>query len=53
MASTSEANIGLYTDPWHHLYVADAAPSCEEVRSGATLEHGEVTIAVKSTGICG
>ncbi|KKY16589.1 putative xylitol dehydrogenase [Diplodia seriata] len=49
----SQPNIGVYTDPSHNLYIADAAPSLEDVKSGATLQPGEVTIAIKSSGICG
>ena len=46
-------NIGVYTNPEHDLWVADAVPSQEDVESGKDLQPGEVTIAVKSTGICG
>ena len=53
MSSVEEKNIGLFTDPSHNIYVADALPSLDEVKSGAFLQPGEVTIAVKSTGICG
>lgn len=49
----TRANIGVYTNPAHDLWVADALPSQQEVESGATLKPGEVTIAIKSTGICG
>ncbi|GME33776.1 putative sorbitol dehydrogenase protein [Neofusicoccum parvum] len=49
----SAANIGVYTNPSHDLYVAPASPSLDEVRDGSSLQPGEVTIAIKSTGICG
>ncbi|KAK3052050.1 N-terminal acetyltransferase A complex catalytic subunit ard1, partial [Coniosporium uncinatum] len=49
----SQANIGVYTNPQHDLWVADAAPSLASVQKGEDLQPGEVTIAIKSTGICG
>ena len=49
----SKANIGVYTNPNHDLWIANALPSQEEVEKGETLEPGEVTVAIKSTGICG
>nr|OQO19170.1 L-arabinitol 4-dehydrogenase [Rachicladosporium sp. CCFEE 5018] len=49
----AKANIGVYTNPEHDLWVADALPSQQEVESGASLAPGEVTVAIKSTGICG
>lgn len=48
-----KANIGVYTNPAHDLWVADAVPSKEEVEKGGSLKPGEITIAIKSTGICG
>ncbi|KAK4996449.1 L-arabinitol 4-dehydrogenase [Elasticomyces elasticus] len=48
-----KANIGVYTNPQHDLWVAEAAPSLHEVQKGESLQPGEVTVAVKSTGICG
>lgn len=50
---TLKPNIGVYTDPEHNLYIADASPSAEEVMNGDTLGLGEVTIQIRSTGICG
>ena len=47
------ANIGVYTNPAHDLWVADAVPTKEQVAAGESLQPGEVTIAIKSTGICG
>lgn len=49
----TKANIGVYTNPKHDLWVAPAEPSLEDVQSCANLHEGEVTIAIKSTGICG
>ena len=49
----SKANIGVYTNPAHDLWVAEASPSKEEVEKGESLQPGEITIAIKSTGICG
>jgi len=49
----AKANIGVYTNPSHELWVADASPSKEDVESGTGLQPGEITVAVKSTGICG
>jgi L-iditol 2-dehydrogenase len=53
MAKPSKANIGVYTNPAHDLWVAEATPSLESVQKGDTLEVGEVTVGIKSTGICG
>lgn len=49
----SEVNIGVYTNPSHELWVGEALPSKEEVEKGENLKPGEVTVAIKSTGICG
>lgn len=46
-------NIGVYTNPEHKLWVGEAEPSLESVQSGSDLKEGEVTIGIKSTGICG
>ena len=51
--ASSKANIGVYTNPAHDLWVGEASPSQEEVEKGENLQPGEVTIAIKSTGICG
>ncbi len=53
VVAASKANIGVYTNPKHDLWIADAAPSLESVRTGETLLPGQVTIAIRSTGICG
>lgn len=49
----TKANIGVYTNPAHDLWVAEAEPSLEEVQRGGDLKPGEVLLNVKSTGICG
>ncbi|KAF4895069.1 L-arabinitol 4-dehydrogenase [Colletotrichum fructicola] len=46
-------NIGIHIDPDHNLWLDKAAPSLEDVKSRASLQAGEVTVAVKTTGICG
>ncbi|CBF88481.1 hypothetical protein AN0942.2 [Aspergillus nidulans FGSC A4] len=46
-------NIGVFTNPKHDLWVAESKPTLEEVKSGESLKPGEVTIEVRSTGICG
>lgn len=53
MAHPSKPNIGVYTNPEHKLWVAEAEPSLESVQKGDGLKVGEVTVGVKSTGICG
>ena len=46
-------NIGVYTNPDHDLWIGEAQPTAESVASGSDLKPGEVTIAIRSTGICG
>jgi L-iditol 2-dehydrogenase len=53
ISSPSKPNIGVYTNPKHDLWVAGVEPSLETVQRGEGLRPGEVTIAIKSTGICG
>ena len=53
MAKLSKKNIGVYTNPEHDLWVAEASPAVESVEKGEGLNVGEVTIGIKSTGICG
>ncbi|PWY95356.1 GroES-like protein [Aspergillus sclerotioniger CBS 115572] len=48
-----KSNIGVFTNTKHDLWVADAKPTLEEVKSGEGLKPGEVSIEVRSTGICG
>lgn len=49
----SKVNIGVYTNPKHDLWVADAEPTLETVQKGESLKEGEVSVAIRSTGICG
>lgn len=56
MSTTStinKSNIGVFTNPAHELWVAESQPSLETVKRGEGLKEGEVTIGIKSTGICG
>ncbi|KAH8433561.1 NAD(P)-dependent alcohol dehydrogenase [Aspergillus melleus] len=46
-------NIGVFTNTKHDLWVAESTPSLEQVKSGEGLKPGEVTVEVRSTGICG
>ncbi|KAE8373570.1 L-arabinitol 4-dehydrogenase [Aspergillus bertholletiae] len=48
-----KANIGVFTNTNHDLWVAESKPTLEEVKSGESLKPGEVTVQVRSTGICG
>jgi len=50
MSKPTLKNIGVYTNPNHDLWVADAEPSLEKLDD---LKPGEVTVGIKSTGICG
>ncbi|KAK4229736.1 L-arabinitol 4-dehydrogenase [Podospora fimiseda] len=49
----SKPNIGVFTNPEHDLWISDAAPSLEAVQTASELREGQVTIAIRSTGICG
>ncbi|KAI0837618.1 GroES-like protein [Hypoxylon sp. FL0890] len=49
----SKANIGVFTNPAHKLWINETEPTVEDVQKGDSLKHGEVTVAIKSTGICG
>src|SRR5271156_3251397 len=49
----AKANIGVYTNPKHDLWVAESGPSLEHAKAGKDLEDGEVYVAIRSTGICG
>lgn len=50
----SKPNIGVFTNPAHDLWVGDALPSTSDIdKDGKNLQPGEVTVAIKSTGICG
>lgn len=49
----SKPNIGVFTNPGHDLWISDAAPTVESVQKGEGLKEGQVTVAIRSTGICG
>jgi L-iditol 2-dehydrogenase len=49
----TKGNIGVFTNPDHKLWVGEAQPSLESVEKGDSLKPGEVTVGIKSTGICG
>lgn len=49
----TKANIGVYTNPGHDLWISESGPSLESVQKGEGLNEGQVTIAIRSTGICG
>jgi L-iditol 2-dehydrogenase len=49
----TKPNIAVYTNPAHDLWIANAEPSVDSVKDGSSLKPGEVTVAIKSTGICG
>lgn len=51
--TVEKANIGVYTNTKHDLWIADAQPSVNDVKSGKGLKPGEVIVEVRSTGICG
>lgn len=51
--AATKPNIAVYTNPNHDLWISEAEPSLESARSGADLKEGEVTVAIRSTGICG
>ncbi|MCJ1480531.1 L-arabinitol 4-dehydrogenase [Schaereria dolodes] len=51
--TVSKPNVGVFTNPVHDLWIAKSQPSLETVKTGEGLEEGEVTVAIKSTGICG
>ncbi|KAL4795718.1 chaperonin 10-like protein [Aspergillus venezuelensis] len=56
MATTTvleKPNIGVFTNPQHDLWLAESTPTLQEVKSGESLKPGQVTIEVRSTGICG
>jgi L-iditol 2-dehydrogenase len=49
----TKENIGVYTNPSHDLWIAPASPSLSTATDASLLPPGTVTIAIKSTGICG
>ncbi|KAL8924329.1 MAG: hypothetical protein Q9208_004110 [Pyrenodesmia sp. 3 TL-2023] len=53
--SISKPNIGVFTNPEHKLWVEETTPKADQVKTskGKDLPEGWVTVAIKSTGICG
>ncbi|KAM7207736.1 GroES (chaperonin 10)-like protein [Naviculisporaceae sp. PSN 640] len=51
--AASKPNIGVFTNPKHDLWVSEAKPTLESVQKGEELQKGQVTVAIRSTGICG
>ncbi len=51
--AATKSNIGVFTNPKHDLWINEAEPTLEQVQSKETLKAGEVTVAIRSTGICG
>ena len=52
-STLSKANVGVFTNPGHDLWIGETSPTLQEVQEGETLKEGYVTIGIKSTGICG
>jgi L-iditol 2-dehydrogenase len=46
-------NVGVYTNPSHDLWLETAEPTAQSVEKGVSLQPGEVTVGIKSSGICG
>ena len=46
-------NVGVFTDPAHNLWVADAEPQAESLQDEKALKEGDALIGIRSTGICG
>ena len=46
-------SIGVFTNPKHDLWISEVGPSLEDVQKGEGLQPGQVTVAIRSTGICG
>ncbi|KAK0751500.1 chaperonin 10-like protein [Schizothecium vesticola] len=51
--TATKNNIGVFTNPKHDLWISDATPTLESVQKGEDLKEGQVTVAIRSTGICG
>ena len=51
--AVTKPNIGVFTNPEHKLWVAETGPDASTIKDGGNLKEGEVTIGIKSTGICG
>ena len=52
-SKASKPNIGVFTNPKHDLWVSEATPTLDSVQNGEELKEGQVTVAIRSTGICG
>ncbi|KAI9824178.1 MAG: L-arabinitol 4-dehydrogenase [Phylliscum demangeonii] len=48
-----QANTAVFINPAHEIWIADGQPSLAAVQAGTSLKEGEVTVAIKRTGICG
>lgn len=46
-------NVGVGTNSQHDLWIAATDASVEEPRNNDSLEISEVSIVIRSTGICG
>ncbi|CAG7915840.1 unnamed protein product [Penicillium olsonii] len=51
--TVTKSNIGVFTNPKHDLWIAESTPTVEDINAGKGLKSGEVTVEVRSTGICG
>ncbi|KAL9596368.1 MAG: hypothetical protein Q9219_005846 [cf. Caloplaca sp. 3 TL-2023] len=53
--SITKPNIGVFTNPEHKLWVEETTPNADQLKQGKgeDLPEGYVTVAIKSTGICG
>lgn len=49
----TKPNVGVFTNPAHDLWVAEAEPTLADLQEGGALKEGEVAVGIKSTGICG
>lgn len=51
----SKPNIGVFTNPEHKLWIEETTPNLNALKEkkGEDLPEGWVTVAIKSTGICG
>lgn len=51
----TKPNIGVFTNPEHKIWVEETTPNADNLKQskGDNLPEGWVTVAIKSTGICG
>jgi len=52
-AKAFKTNIAVYTNPQHDLWIGEATPTLQSVQNAEDLKEGQVTVAIRSTGICG